>query len=215
MLSPIRIFMVDDHELVRAGIKRILADVTDMELIGEAGSGEEALQTIPDPHPDIVLVDLNLLIDGEDITYLLLKQFPHLKILIVSICLDELLLQSLFQAGICGYLSKTSSAEEMLKAIRVIAQGGHYIDPEVAQTIVFTKNKQEISSFDVLSERELQVALMIIEGRSIPEISRKLDINRKTINSYRSRSFQKLGVGNDVELTLLAYRQRLLKHSLL
>ena len=217
MSSKPRILLIDDHTLVRAAIKRILTDSPDLECIGETGSPEEALHLIPTLHPDVVLLDLYLQINGQDLAHVLLQLYPALKILIVSICLDQLQLKRLFQAGVRGYLAKTSSSEEMLKAIRAVAQDGHYVDPEMAQSIVANSNNKKLEqcSFDLLSERELQVALLIIEGQSIPAMSEILGINRKTINSYRSRSFQKLGVTNDVELTLMAYRQGLLQNAAL
>jgi len=213
VLSNIRVIVVDDHDLVRAGLKRILSDVSDIELVAETSSGAAVLELAGKLQPDVILMDLKMPdMDGLETTRMLIKQNPNVKVLVVSVCLDELLLPRLFQEGASGYFTKSSGAEEMIRAIRTVAQGQRYISPFFAQKIVL-KNKDihELSAFDVLSERELQVVLMIIEGQTIQSISERLDINRKTINSYRSRSFQKLNVRNDVELTLLAFRQGLLK----
>jgi two-component system invasion response regulator UvrY len=214
MQSIIRVLLVDDHDLVRAGIKRILTGVSGIEVVGEAASGEQALQSINDLDPDVVLMDLKMpKMDGLQATKLLLKTHPHIKVLMVSVCLDDLLLPRLFQEGVSGYFSKGSSADEIIRAIRMVFDGQRYVSPAFIQQLNLKSTATyELSEFDELSEREFQVVLMIIQGQTIQDISEKLKINRKTINSYRTRSFQKLNIKNDVELTLLAVRQGLLKY---
>ncbi len=212
MLSEIRVFLVDDHDLVRSGIKRILSGTSDIQVIGEASSGEEALARISELKPNIVLMDLKMpVMDGIETAKALIGDDPNLKVLIVSVCLDEKLLSKIFQIGASGFVTKSSSADEMVKAIRLVTRGQRYVSPAFVQQLSLRSNHCEAvqTSFDVLSERELQVALMIIEGQTIQLISKRLGINRKTINSYRSRTFQKLDVKNDIELTLLAIRQGL------
>lgn len=213
-LSPIRVFVADDHRLVRESIRRILADISDMTFCGEASTGEETIQKISEVNPDVVLMDLRMpYINGEDAVFALLQKHPELKVLVVSICFDDIILQKLFRKGVRGYLSKTSSGAEMLKAIRIVGQGDHYVNAGLTQNMFNNPKKDKLVnlSFDYLSERELQVVLMIIDGGLMHEMSKKLGVDRKTINSYRTRAFQKLGIRNDVELTLLAFRQGLLK----
>lgn len=212
MKLGIRVLLVDDHELVRAGIRKILEN-TDVEVIGEVSSGEEAIAKINVLNPDVVLMDLKMPdMDGLEATKALLTINSQIKILIVSVCVDDLLLPRLFQQGVSGYFTKGGSAIEMVKAIKAVYAGQRYISPVlVNQIAVKTPGTYEEVAFDMLSEREFQVVLMIIDGRTVPEISQTLNINRKTINSYRSRSFNKLNVKNDIELTLLAIRQGLLR----
>lgn len=212
MQPDIRVLLVDDHDLVRTGIKRVLTDVPYIKVVGEANSGEEALNVARETNPEVILLDFKMPnMDGLETTKELLKIDPNLKILMVSVCLDELLLPKLFKEGVCGYYSKSGSVEEMIKAIKLVYEGQRYISPVLTQQLgLKSLDSGDLFIFDVLSERELQVVLMIVDGLTIHEISEKLSINRKTINSYRSRSFQKLNVKNDVELTLLAARQGLI-----
>ncbi|HVV67829.1 MAG TPA: response regulator [Gammaproteobacteria bacterium] len=215
MQPDIRVLLVDDHDLVRAGIKRVLTDVPYIKVVGEVNSGEEAVRVAPELKPEVVLLDFKMpKMDGLETTHALLAIDPNLKILMVSVCLDELLLPKLFKEGVAGYFSKNCSVEEMIKAIKVVHEGQRYISPALTQQLgLKSLDSGDLFIFDVLSERELQVVLMIVDGLTIHEISDKLGINRKTINSYRSRSFQKLNVKNDVELTLLAARQGLIENS--
>jgi two-component system invasion response regulator UvrY len=212
-VSEIPVLVVDDHDIVRASIQRVLSDALQIAIVGEANSGAQALEIAPLCNPSVILLDLKMpAMDGLRTAKELLIQNPEYKILIVSICLDEMLLPKLFQEGICGYCSKSSSAEEMVRAIKIVQEGKRYLSPEFAKQLnMQIAGTEDFFAFDLLSEREFQVVLMIIAGQTIPEISQQLNINRKTINSYRSRSFQKLNVHNDVELTLLAARQGLLE----
>lgn len=213
-MADIRVLVVDDHDLVRASIQRVLAGATGIQLVGEANSGENALKVVELTQPDVVLLDLKMpIMDGMKTARELLKRNPGLKILVVSICLDDLLLPRLFQEGVSGYFSKTSGAEEMVQAIKTVYEGQRYLSPILTPQLGLKQPEMdELFVFDSLSEREFQVVIMIIGGQTIAEISGTLAINRKTINSYRSRSFQKLNIKNDVELTLLAARQGLLEH---
>lgn len=212
-MADIRVLVVDDHDLVRASIQRVLTGTPGIQIVGEANSGETALKMAEITKPDVVLLDLKMpMMDGMKTSKELLKLWPELKILVVSICLDELLLPRLFQEGVSGYFSKTSGAEEMVRAINTVYEGQRYLSPILTQQLGLKQGEEDLYAFDVLSERELQVVIMIIAGQTVGEISDKLEINRKTINSYRSRSFQKLNINNDVELTILAARQGLLEH---
>lgn len=212
-MADIRVLVVDDHDLVRASIQRVLAEKDGIELVGEADSGENALKMVELVKPDVVLLDLKMpIMDGIKTARELLKRNADLKILVVSICLDDLLLPRLIQEGVSGYFSKTSGADEMVHAIKTVYAGQRYLSPVLAPQLGQKQAENELFAFDTLSEREFQVVIMIIGGQTVAEISGILDINRKTINSYRSRSFQKLNIKNDVELTLLAARQGLLEY---
>ncbi len=207
----IKVMLVDDHDLVRTGIRRILTDVHGVKVVGEARNGEEALQLAREVKPHVVLMDVKMPgIGGLEATRKLLRNDPDLKILIVTVCDDDLLPTRLLQAGAAGYLTKGASMEEMMHAIRSVNSGQRYISPEIASQLAIRHlTEKDNSPFDNLSERELQVLLMITKGMRPLDISEKLHLSPKTINSYRYRIFDKLKVKNDVELTLLALRHGL------
>lgn len=186
----------------------MLGDVAGLKVVGEAASGEEALRDIRALAPDVVLMDAKMPgIGGLEATRKLLRQSPNLKIIAVTVCAEEPYPSRFLQAGAVGYLTKGAALEEMVKAIQVVHTGQRYISPEVAQQLAlkpFTGG--EASPFDQLSERELQIAMMIVGCQKVQEISDKLFLSPKTVNSYRYRLFDKLGITSDVELTLLAIR---------
>lgn len=204
----IKILLVDDHELVRMGIKRLLQDVHGLKVVGEASSGEEAILLAKELVPDVVIMDLHMPgIGGLEATRKMLRHNPELKILALTIYEDEPYPSRLLQAGASGYITKGCDPEEMIRAIRTIHVGQRYISPEIAQQIAIKRfTKGDDSLLDLLSERELQIMLMIIKGQKVQDISRKLCLSPKTVNSYRYRIFEKLGVESDVELTLMAVR---------
>ena len=200
--------LVDDHELVRIGIKRLLQDIHGLKVIGEAGTGEEAVLLAKELIPDVVVMDVNMPgIGGLEATKKMLRHNPDIKILALTIYEDEPYPSRLLQAGASGYITKGCDPEEMIRAIRTIYTGQRYISPEIAQQIAikrFTKGGE--SPLDLLSEREIQIMLMITQGQKVLDISRKLCLSPKTINSYRYRIFDKLKIKSDVELTLMAMR---------
>lgn len=204
----IRVLLVDDHELVRLGIKRLLQDIQGIKVIGEARSGEEAVLLAKELVPDVVVMDIHMPgIGGLEATRKMIRHNPDIKILALTVYEDEPYPSRLLQAGASGYITKGSDHEEMIRAIRTIHSGQRYISPGIAQQIAIKRfTKGEESPLDVLSERELQIMLMITQGQKVQEISKKLCLSPKTINSYRYRIFEKLSINSDVELTLLAMR---------
>lgn len=207
----IKIFVVDDHDLVRTGISRMLADVAGLKVVGEAASGEEALKRIRETSPDVVLMDAKMPgIGGLEATRKLLRQNADVKVIAVTACGEEPFPSRFLQAGASGYLTKGAALDEMVKAIRLVHAGQRYISPDVAQQLALKPFRTEASPFDQLSERELQIALMIVNCQKVQEISDKLFLSPKTVNSYRYRIFEKLGINSDVELTLLAVRHGML-----
>jgi two-component system, NarL family, invasion response regulator UvrY len=209
----INVLLVDDHDLVRTGIKKMLDDVQGIKVVGEARSGEEAVQLGRKHHPNVVLMDVKMPgIGGFEATRKLLRIDPDMKVLIVTICNNDLYPARLLQVGAAGYLTKGASMDEMVQAIRAVHAGQRYISPEIASRLAFkhVTDKNE-SPFETLSERELQVMLMITMGMKVQEIADKLCLSPKTVNSYRYRIFEKLAIKNDVELTLLAIRHGLVE----
>lgn len=208
----IKVFIVDDHELVRTGFKRMLGDIQGIKVVGEAKSGEEGVRKVRELNPDVVLMDVKMPgIGGLEATIKMLRYDPELKVLVVTVCDDDLFPSRLLQAGAFGYLTKGASIDEMVRAIKVVNSGQRYISLEIANQLAMKHlNDTSDSPFDQLSERELQVSLMITSGVKVQTISENLCLSPKTINSYRYRIFDKLDVSGDVELTHLAMRYGLL-----
>lgn len=211
MATEIKVLIVDDHAVIRIGLSKLLSEQAGIKVVGEAGDGEQALKIVKEAKPDVVLMDIKMPgMGGLEATKRLLRHHPMLKIVIVSACDEEPLPTRLLQAGAAGFISKNCDMEELLQAIRKTHSGQRYIAPEIAQKMALKKvSHSEESPFEKLSERELQVMLMIVHGQKVQEISDKLCLSPKTVNSYRYRLFEKLKVSNDVELTHLAIRHGL------
>lgn len=209
----IKVLIVDDHALVRMGIRRLLEDMLDVDVVADAESGEQALALVKLHSPDVVLLDMKMPgIDGWEVTRRLKKSNPHAKVIAVTAMCSDLLPTRVLQLGAMGYLTKESGAEEMAAAIRKVAKGERYLSAEIAQKMAINSLEEvQGSPFDVLSEREMQVMLMITSGMTVQEISNRLFLSSKTINGYRYRTFEKLGIKNDVELTYLAMKHKIIE----
>ncbi len=209
----IRVLIVDDHALVRMGIRRLLEDMQDMEVVADAESGEQALQLVKSLKPDVVLLDMKMPgIDGWEVTRRLKKSHPQIKVIAVTAMASEPLPNRVLQLGAMGYLTKESGSDEMAAAIRKVAKGDKYLSAEIAQKMAINSlDSSHNSPFELLSEREMQVMLMITSGMSVQDISERLYLSTKTINGYRYRMFEKLGIKNDVELTYLALKYRVIE----
>jgi len=204
----IKVLLVDDHELVRIGIKKILEDVNEIRVIGTAGTGEEAIKLARELNPDLILMDVQMPgIGGLEATRKILRHNPDVRILALTVCDDEPYPSRFLQAGAAGYITKGCDPAEMIRAVRCVHSGQRYISSTIAQQLALRRyTNDENSPLDILSERELQIMLMIISGQKVNEISEKLCLSPKTVNSYRYRIFKKLEIHSDVELTLLAIR---------
>lgn len=209
----IKVLVVDDHDLVRAGISRMLADETGIEVVGEACSGEDAVGIIKTVHPDIILMDLKMPgIGGLEATRKIKRLDDEIKIIVVTACNDDPYPARVMQSGASAYITKGADIGEMIRAIRVVHSGQRYMSPEIAQKLALKPfdDSEEGTVFDKLSEREMQIATMIVSCIKVQDISDKLCLSPKTVNSYRYRIFEKLGITSDVELTLLAVRHGIL-----
>ncbi|MER2299970.1 MAG: UvrY/SirA/GacA family response regulator transcription factor [Pseudomonas sp.] len=211
----IRVLVVDDHDLVRTGITRMLADIDGLQVVGEADSGELALKLARELKPDVVLMDVKMPgIGGLEATRKLLRSHPDIKVVAVTVCEEDPFPTRLMQAGAAGYLTKGAGLDEMVQAIRMAFAGQRYISPQIAQQLALKSFQPQGSPFDALSEREIQIALMIVGCQKVQIISDKLCLSPKTVNTYRYRIFEKLSVTSDVELTLLAVRHGMVDASL-
>ena len=211
----IRVLVVDDHDLVRTGITRMLADIDGLQVVGEGDSGESALKLARELKPDVVLMDVKMPgIGGLEATRKLLRSHPDIKVVAVTVCEEDPFPTRLLQAGAAGYLTKGAGLDEMVQAIRLAFAGQRYISPQIAQQLALKPFQPQGSPFDTLSEREIQIALMIVGCQKVQIISDKLCLSPKTVNTYRYRIFEKLSVTSDVDLTLLAVRHGMVDASL-
>ncbi|MGL5336486.1 MAG: UvrY/SirA/GacA family response regulator transcription factor [Enterovibrio sp.] len=208
----IRVFLVDDHALVRTGIRRLLEDERGILVVGEAESGEEALAWCKKEQADIFLMDMNMPgIGGIEATKKILHYQPDAKVLILTVQTENPFPARVMQAGAFGYLTKGAGAKEMVHAIRTVYSGRRYIFPDIAQQMALSNCVAEGDDlFSQLSERELQIAMMIIKGQKANDIAKQLHLSPKTVNSYRYRLFAKLAINGDVGLMHLAIRHGML-----
>ena len=209
----IKVLIVDDHELIRTGISRLLADFDKINVVGEVSNGEDAVSLARKERPHVVLMDADMPgIGGLEATRRLVRYDPDIKVIAVTVYNEEPYPTKFMQSGAAGYLTKGADIQEIVTAIRQVNSGKRYITPDVAQEMALKAlNPGDESPFDALSEREMQVMFMITQGQKVPDISEKLFLSPKTINSYRYRLFEKLGIENDVELTHLAIRYGVIK----
>ena len=213
----IRVLVVDDHELVRSGITRMLADDPDIDVVGQSSSGEDAIEFVRKNRPDIVLMDIRMPgIGGLEATRRILRIDDTIRVIVVTVCADDPYPARVMQSGATAYITKGADIREMVRAIRMAHSGQRYISPEIAQKMALKQlsgdkeEEGELSMFDRLSEREMQIAMMVVDCQKVQDISDKLCLSPKTVNSYRYRIFEKLEISSDVELALMAVRLGLL-----
>jgi two-component system invasion response regulator UvrY len=209
-----KILVVDDHDLVRMGIVRMLADIDGYQVVGDAKSGEEAVTKARILKPDVVLMDVKMPgMGGLEATKKLLTVNPVIKIIAVTACDDDLYPTRLMQAGAVGYVTKGAEFTEITDAINKVIRGDLYMSNSIAQQLAlktFSGGNNQESPFEKLSQRELQTAMLIANGQKVNDIANTFCVSPKTVNSYRYRIFEKLDINSDVELTLLAVKHNLL-----
>ena len=201
----IRVYIIDDHALVRAGYRMILQKESDIDVVGESGTGEEALPAIRRLRPDVVICDLHLPgISGLDVTERIVRGDFGSRVLVVSVQEDGPLPRRLLEAGASGYVGKACDAAELLRAIREVARGRRYLASHVAQKLALSRLGGEGTPFDILSTRELEVARMLCSGMRMEEIGKRLSLSGKTVATHKYRLFEKLGIRDTVALARLA-----------
>lgn len=200
----IRVFIVDDHALVRTGMRLILSAQSDIEVVGDADSGESALPLIRALTPDVVLCDLHLPgISGLEVTERVVKGDHGARVVIVSVLEDGPLPKRLLEAGASGYVGKGGDATELLRAVRDVARGRRYLASGIAQYLALSGLNGEESPFDGLSPRELEVALLLGQGLRQEQIARRLSLSAKTVNTHKTRMFEKLRITDSIALARL------------
>lgn len=203
----IRVFMVDDHALVRTGLRMILANESDIEIVGEADSGEVALPMIRRLKPDIVLCDLHLPgISGLEVTERVVRGQPETRVIVVSILEDGPMPRRMIEAGASGYVGKGGNAQELVRAVRDVARGKRYLASNIAQNLALSGIGGSDTPFDALSPRELEVSMLLLQGLRQEDIARRLSLSAKTVNTHKSRLFGKLQIQDNIALARLASR---------
>ena len=204
----IKVLIVDDHELVRMGIRGLLEQAKHIDVVAEAKDGDAALQAVKQYQPDVIFLDMKMPgMDGWEVTRRIQQISQNVRIIVLTAATSDPLPTRLLQLGVMGYLTKDSAAEEMLQAIEKVSEGEQYLAKEVAQKLALsTLNPTKHSPLDELSERELQVMIMLTRGLTVSEISESLFLSAKTVSTYRYRMFEKLGIKNDVELMHFAMK---------
>lgn len=208
----IRVLMIDDHALVRAGFRMILDAAPDIDIVGEAASGDEGVRIARQLKPDVVLMDVQMPgMTGLEATQRLMLADQPPRILAVTASGDELLARRMLEAGASGYLIKACPQEELLLAVRQVADGRRYLCVEVARTLALRALEGGGDSpFDRLTPRELDISLRVAAGETMPDIAVHLNISAKTVATHKYRVFEKLEVANDVALSRLAQRSGLI-----
>ncbi|MEO7326229.1 MAG: response regulator [Dokdonella sp.] len=203
----ISVVLVDDHELVRTGFRMILSQQAGIEVVGEAADGEQGLALIRRCKPDVALVDVHMPhLSGIELTDRVRKHKLETRVVILTVVTEAPFPRRLIEAGASGYLTKGCAAEELVRAVRQVADGRRYLAPAVAELLALNAlDGRSDSPFEVLSARELDVALMLAQGQDMQFIARQLKLSAKTVATYKYRLFDKLGIDNPVALSHLAH----------
>ena len=210
----IKVLLADDHSIVRAGLRRIVEESGDMEVIAEADDGREAIQLVEKTDPDVAVIDISMPgLDGLEVISQLQTIYPELPILVLTMHEEGQYVVRAIQAGAMGYLTKHSAPEQLVTAIRKIHEGQRYITDEAAESLALrvAKGSDGKSLLDSLSMRELQVLRRLAMGQTNREIASAYHISIKTVDTYRARLLKKLGLRNNAELSRFAMQNQLIE----
>jgi DNA-binding NarL/FixJ family response regulator len=210
-MNKVRVFLADDHETVREGLRMIIDAQVDMQIVGEAGDGNEALDRIPPASPNVVVMDVSMPgMNGLKATRRLKALCPDVAVVALTRHKEGGYVQELLQAGAEGYVLKQSSSDELLRAIRAVAAGKGYLDPEITQTVVTDyagRQPHTLRSQASLSDREEEVLRLIALGYSNKEIAARLNVSVKTIEAHKANSMKKLGLRSRIDIVTFALLQ--------
>jgi DNA-binding NarL/FixJ family response regulator len=210
--DKIRVLLADDHVLVRQGIRQFLEEVADIEVIAEANDGAEALQMIQEEQPDIAVLDIRMpKVSGVEATRRIKEQFPRVRVLILTAYDDDPYVFALLQAGANGYVLKTSSADELVRAVRTVHQGQSALSPEIAskvvQQVASGKPAAATEQVESLTERELDVLRLAAQGKTNRAIGSELGISHRTVQGHLASVYGKLGVNSRTEAVTESLRR--------
>ncbi len=215
-MADLRIVLADDHAIVREGLKALINAQPGMTVVGEAANGAAACQEAKRLRPDMVVMDVSMPeLTGSQATEWLRKECPHVKVLALTVHEDKSYIRQLLAAGASGYVLKLVAADELIHAIRVVAEGGIYLDPSMAGKVVGGFVRRGVSDRDArgaeLSDRELEVGRLTAAGYSNKEVASQLELSTKTVETYRARAMEKLGLQSRADLVRYAVQQGWLK----
>jgi two-component system invasion response regulator UvrY len=211
-MSLINVMLVDDHAVVRMGFKMLLESDTDIKVIAEAENGEQAIQRFVEFKPHVVVMDITMPgIGGLEAIERILAKDSSAKILVLSAHEDSVHPKRVLNAGAMGYLTKRSAAEEMIKAIRIVATGKKYLEASVAQQMAIQQLSGDQNPVDVLSPREFEVFMALAKGKTTNEIAETLFLSPRTVGTHLYNIKQKLNANNSAEIALIAMRSGLLE----
>ena len=208
-----RLLVVDDHEIVRAGVKRLLVEVSEFTLAGEAGSGADAVNMVRESDWDVVLLDISMPdMSGIDALQQIKQWKPELPVLILSSHLEEIYAINLLRAGAGGYLNKVCAPSELARAIRTVASGGKYVSSSLRRKLASeSRGDGHNLPHSDLSQREFQVFCRLADGQALTEIAEDFALSVKTIASYRARLLEKMGMRTVAEITAYAIKHGLIQ----
>jgi DNA-binding NarL/FixJ family response regulator len=209
MPAPVRVLMADDHPIVLAGMKALVAADPGLDIVGEARDGRTALQMAKDLRPDAAVLDIGMPgLNGLEVALALRAEAPEIRVVILTVHEDRAYLRQLLEAGVSAYLLKRSAAEELVRAIHAVAEGGLYLDPAIAGKVVGSAARGTphgvLGTPAELSEREAEVLRLLAEGHTSKEISSRLSISVKTVETYKARAMDKLGFKSRVDVVRYA-----------
>jgi len=216
-MNKIKIVLVDDHRLFLDGIKSLLSEVDFIDIIGEASSGNEALDLLTNIKPDIIMMDISMKgLSGIDVSKEITMLYPDIKIMILSMHTNEEFVINAIKAGAKGYLSKDTSKEELLDAIQIIQEGGECYSKLISENFLKSyvkkyKAEQSLIENKILTQREIEILKLAVHGLSNKEIADKLFISTKTVDSHKNNIMQKLKLKNTAEMVLYAVKNKLIE----
>jgi two-component system, NarL family, response regulator NreC len=212
-MAKIRVLVTDDHAIVRDGICALLALTPDIEAVGVATNGREALETVAQLSPDIVLMDIVMpIMDGLEATRRIRKQFPQTKVIVLTQYEDREYVLPVIEAGASGFMSKIAASSELTSAIRSVYRGDSFLSPSIARLLVddyrqLAREGKGKDTFEELTPREREILKLLVEGRSTPEIARMLVISPKTVERHKTNLMAKLDIHNRLDLFKYALRK--------
>lgn len=210
-MKKIRILLADDHAVVRQGFKMILSAQPDMEVVGEAANGREAVELAEQGKPDIVVMDVAMPeLNGIEATRRLLGSLPHTRVVALSMHKDSVYVREVLRAGARGYLLKDSGAEDLVRAIRAVAGGESWLSPAVSNAVLDDYRRHVTDPIDLLTSREREVLQMLAEGKTNKEIAVILNLSVYTVDAHRGRIMEKLNLHSINELVRFAVRKGLI-----
>jgi DNA-binding NarL/FixJ family response regulator len=209
-MKRIRILLADDHAVVRQGFRMILAAHPDMEIVGEAGNGREAVELAERLKPEVVVMDVSMPeLNGIEATRRLAASTPHSRVLALSMHKDSVYVREILRAGARGYLLKDSVADDLVSAVRAVASGEGYLSPQVSNAVLDDYRRHATNPIDLLTSREREVLQMLAEGKTNKEIAGVLNLSPYTVEAHRGRVMEKLNVHTIADLVRFAVRNGL------